>query len=322
MEAAMVHIIHMGSLPKGEYSPSSHDFNMLQEVVESSSVENSLSRSYKRSFNGFAAKLTASEVQKLARMEGVVSIFPSTTLKLHTTRSWDVVGFHETVRRKKTAESDVIVGVIDTGIWPESESFNDEGIDILAASSPIASPSNGPLDKRQVQYSILSGTSMSCPHAAGVASYVKSIHPDLSSAIKSAIMTTAWPMNNRTAKSVCSYGSGHINPVKAADPGLVYDADKEDYIKLLCGSATTGEAASYNMPNKEKNSIFMEERAEPCHLSSSLYYGGHDNYSQPPSSHISGSYPMFKRDGEEDDPNRSNSNGASRGNWWQGKVDT
>ncbi|XP_021604767.1 uncharacterized protein LOC110609483 isoform X2 [Manihot esculenta] len=55
--------------------------------------------------------------------------------------------------------------------------------------------------------------------------------------------------------------------------------------------AATSEAASYNMPNKDKNSIFMEEKAEPCHLSSSLYYGGQDNYSQPPSSHISGSYP-------------------------------
>ncbi|EEF41898.1 uncharacterized protein LOC8279825 [Ricinus communis] len=84
--------------------------------------------------------------------------------------------------------------------------------------------------------------------------------------------------------------------------------------------AMSSEAASYNMPNKDRNSTLMEERGEPCHLSSSLYYGGQDNYSQPPSSRNSGSYPIFKKDGVDDDPNGNNSNGASRGNWWQGSL--
>ncbi|XLU62431.1 hypothetical protein S245_021640 [Arachis hypogaea] len=60
-------------------------------------------------------------------MEGVVSVFSSRTLKLHTTRSWDFMGFKESIHRNKTGESDVIIGVIDTGIWPESENFNDHG---------------------------------------------------------------------------------------------------------------------------------------------------------------------------------------------------
>ena len=62
-----------------------------------------------------------------AGTEGVVSVFPSRTLQLQTTRSWEFMGFPENVDRNLTVESDIIIGVIDSGIWPESDSFNDEG---------------------------------------------------------------------------------------------------------------------------------------------------------------------------------------------------
>ncbi|KAF8397397.1 hypothetical protein HHK36_016310 [Tetracentron sinense] len=127
-EDRQVYIVYMGALPaEGEYSPSSHHHSILQQVLEGSSMTESLVRSYKRSFNGFAAKLTDQEKQRLSNMEGIVSVFPSRTLKLHTTRSWDFMGFPETVKRNPTVESDTIVGVIDTGIWPESKCFSDEG---------------------------------------------------------------------------------------------------------------------------------------------------------------------------------------------------
>ncbi|KAL3839011.1 hypothetical protein ACJIZ3_023602 [Penstemon smallii] len=113
------------------------------------------------------------------------------------------------------------------------------GVDILAAFSPKVSPSKVPSDKRSAKYSILSGTSMSCPHVAGAAAYIKSLHPNWSpSAIKSALMTTAWRMNvnvENNQDAEFAYGSGHIDPVKAADPGLIYETLQEDYIKMLCG---------------------------------------------------------------------------------------
>jgi subtilisin family serine protease len=65
------------------------------------------------------------------------------------------------------------------------------GLNILAAWSGASSPTKLDGDHRVVQYNIMSGTSMSCPHASAAAALVKAAHPDWSSAaIRSAIMTT------------------------------------------------------------------------------------------------------------------------------------
>ncbi|KAH9618384.1 hypothetical protein KSS87_008519 [Heliosperma pusillum] len=110
------------------------------------------------------------------------------------------------------------------------------GIAILAAYSPLASASIFKNDPRSVLYMIESGTSMACPHASGVAAYVKSFHPTWSpTAIKSALMTTTMPMSSASNEEAeFAYGSGHLNPLKAVNPGLVYDANEEDYINFLC----------------------------------------------------------------------------------------
>ncbi|OMO76489.1 hypothetical protein COLO4_25555 [Corchorus olitorius] len=118
----LVHIVYMGDLPKGEFSAENHHNSMLEDVVGSGASE-LLLHSYKRSFNGFAAKLTKEEADKLAGMEGVVSVFPSEKKKLLTSRSWDFIGFSQQARRSGS-ESDIIIGMLDTGIWPESESFS------------------------------------------------------------------------------------------------------------------------------------------------------------------------------------------------------
>ncbi|RHN74669.1 putative cucumisin [Medicago truncatula] len=111
------------------------------------------------------------------------------------------------------------------------------GVEILPAYSPIASPSYYPSDKRQVKYNILFGTSMSCPHVAGIVAYVKSFHPDWSpAALKSAIMTTTKPVKGHydDLAGEFAYGSGNINPQQAIPPGLVYDITKQDYVQMLC----------------------------------------------------------------------------------------
>ena len=69
------------------------------------------------------------------------------------------------------------------------------GVNILAAWSPLASPTEKEEDTRAVPYNLNSGTSMACPHVTGVAAYIKTLHPSWSpAAIKSAIMTTGKPI--------------------------------------------------------------------------------------------------------------------------------
>uniref|UniRef100_A0A7N0T0A9 Subtilisin-like protease SBT1.1 n=1 Tax=Kalanchoe fedtschenkoi TaxID=63787 RepID=A0A7N0T0A9_KALFE len=123
------------------------------------------------------------------------------------------------------------------------------GLNILAAWPPTISPSMLDSDKRRVNFNILSGTSMSCPHVSGAAALLKSVHPRWSpAAIKSALMTTAYTVNNRLlpisdssgsapAKdgTPFTFGSGHVDPERASDPGLIYDMSATDYLRYLCG---------------------------------------------------------------------------------------
>ncbi|KAI4313539.1 hypothetical protein L6164_026512 [Bauhinia variegata] len=122
------YIVYMGSGKVDEVSALSLYTSMLQEVVDNKAAQRPILHHYKRSFNGFVVKLTEEEVKRIAEMDGVVSVFPNEMKQLHTTRSWDFIGFPTQVDRS-TIESNIIIGVIDTGIWPESHSFDDKGLD-------------------------------------------------------------------------------------------------------------------------------------------------------------------------------------------------
>ncbi|ONK68094.1 uncharacterized protein A4U43_C05F7380 [Asparagus officinalis] len=134
------------------------------------------------------------------------------------------------------------------------------GYMILAAYSGAASATGRGNDTRRVLFNMLSGTSMSCPHVAGLTGLLKTLYPGWSpAAIRSAIMTTARTRaNNGTTipdydnkkATPFAYGSGHIRPNRAMDPGLVFDLSTTNYLDFLCalGYNASSMAAFYKKP--------------------------------------------------------------------------
>ena len=122
------------------------------------------------------------------------------------------------------------------------------GVNILAGFSPDSAYSTP-----GENFAYLSGTSMATPHVAGVAALLIEVHPEWSpAAIKSALMTSA--RQNVTAgvgvARPFDFGTGHIVPNDALEPGLVYDLAAADYDSLESGLADENyEAWNLNLPS-------------------------------------------------------------------------
>ncbi|KAF8379385.1 hypothetical protein HHK36_028819 [Tetracentron sinense] len=129
------------------------------------------------------------------------------------------------------------------------------GVNILASYTPLQSLTGLKGDTRHSKFILMSGTSMACPHIGGVAAYVKSFHPNWSpAAVKSAIMTSATPMNPKINNDAeFSYGAGQVNPVQAVNPGLVYDIDSMSYIQFLCREGYNGSSLGVFVGSKSVN---------------------------------------------------------------------
>jgi subtilisin family serine protease len=101
------------------------------------------------------------------------------------------------------------------------------GQDIVASVAP---PGNNGKD-----FDVFSGTSMSSPHVAGVGALLTQAHPDWSPAAQRSAMATTAHQAIIGGYSPFGAGSGQVQPNKAVNPGLVYEAGFNDYLAFLKG---------------------------------------------------------------------------------------
>nr|XP_010932346.2 LOW QUALITY PROTEIN: subtilisin-like protease SBT1.5 [Elaeis guineensis] len=152
------------------------------------------------------------------------------------------------------------------------------GLNILAAWPDGVGPAGIPSDHRRTEFNILSGTSMACPHVSGLAALLKAAHPEWSPAvIKSALMTTAYTKDNKkmtmldestgNSSDVFDFGSGHVDPLRAMDPGLVYDISTIDYLNFLC-----------NLNYTQQDIRAITRRAADCSGARKAGHAGNLNY--------------------------------------------
>ncbi len=141
----------------------------------------------------------------------------------------------------RTATGNIVYGASARGPNPISRDIlkpdvTAPGADILGAQTPDVA--NGVRGER---YQYLSGTSMAVPQVAGIAALLREAHPEWSpAAIRSALVTTARQdvvkENGTTAADPFDVGGGHVVPNHAANPGLVYEAGRDDYDAWACGA--------------------------------------------------------------------------------------
>lgn len=89
---------------------------------------------YDTIFHGFSANLTTLQAEELKTRPEILAVFPDRVRQLQTTRTPEFLGLDETswrngILNESNWGSNTIIGVLDTGVWPESRSFYDGDLD-------------------------------------------------------------------------------------------------------------------------------------------------------------------------------------------------
>ena len=98
--------------------------------LKSASPSAEILYTYKHVAHGFSTRLTPEDADTLSKQPGILSVIPELKYKLHTTRTPSFLGLDKatTLLPASEQQSQVIIGVLDTGVWPELKSLDDTGL--------------------------------------------------------------------------------------------------------------------------------------------------------------------------------------------------
>ncbi|CAL5378877.1 unnamed protein product [Camellia sinensis] len=124
------YIIHMdrSAMPAPFSTPHSWYTSILSSLSSTDNVPPTHLYTYNHVIDGFSAVLSQSQLEQLQKMPDHFATYAETFGHLHTTHSPKFLGLQDDVGLWPVAGfgDDMIIGIIDSGIWPESESFNDD----------------------------------------------------------------------------------------------------------------------------------------------------------------------------------------------------
>ncbi|CAL5383750.1 unnamed protein product [Camellia sinensis] len=132
-EEYKTYIIHMDRSQKPATflsHESWHEFTLKSLSSFPADHEDKLLYSYDHVMHGFSARLTPSQLSELEKSPAHRATYEESFGKLFTTHTTKFLGLKSRtgIWPASSFGKDVIIGIIDTGIWPESESFQDKGM--------------------------------------------------------------------------------------------------------------------------------------------------------------------------------------------------
>ncbi|CAK9135935.1 unnamed protein product [Ilex paraguariensis] len=128
------YIVHV-KMPDNQIFANSEDLeswyqSFLPTTTATSNESPHIIYSYRNVVTGFAAKLSPADVKAMEKKDGFLAARPQSVLSLHTTHTPNFLGLHQNLGFWNSSNygKGVIIGVLDTGIWPSHPSFSDEGM--------------------------------------------------------------------------------------------------------------------------------------------------------------------------------------------------